>query len=85
MATYSDREAFIPLSRSDLLALCLKDQHFQGQQDQAFVDFCRILQAYLHFVYHDRLETLKSNFAHLDPDRDTLCLTEVTEAEAQTR
>ncbi len=85
MATYSDREAFIPLSRSDLLALCLADENFSASQGQSFADFCRILQAYVHFVYHDKLETLKSNFAHLDPDRDTICLESIEAETAQSR
>lgn len=86
MAEYLDREAFIPLSRQDLLTLCLQEDGLQEDgQAQAFANFCQLLDAYLHFRYHETLESLKGNFAHLDPDRDTVPIGTVSEAEAQAR
>ncbi|PKL80101.1 MAG: DUF3754 domain-containing protein [Candidatus Melainabacteria bacterium HGW-Melainabacteria-1] len=68
----SSPEAFIPFSRRDLLRLILADRDFAAAHEETFRSFCRLLEAWLHHTYHSRLEDLKSNFAHLDPDRDTL-------------
>ena len=65
-------EAFIPFSRRDLLGMILADQAFAAQHGKAFTAFCQLLDAWLHHAYHGRLEALKADFAHLDPDRDTV-------------
>lgn len=85
MATHADREAFIPLSRRDLLQLILQDSTFAELHGEDFQHFCEVLNAWLHFRYHQQLESLKENFAHLDPDRDTVSIEELGPQAAKQR
>ncbi|MFP4500799.1 MAG: TMEM143 family protein [Candidatus Hydrogenedentota bacterium] len=66
MASYADRESFIPFTRHDTVRLCLDE----GQLDnpRAFERFAEILQAYKHFEFHEKLEALKEDFAPFNPD-----------------
>ena len=70
MASYQNREAFIPYSRQDTIELCLADGKIAIAQHQEFRDFCNILAAYYHFKLHRSLEKLKANFEPFDPDID---------------
>ena len=70
MATYNDRESFIPHSRQELIELCLEDSNFSEERKQRFRDFCEILTAYYHFKFHHLLEKLKANFAYFNPDTE---------------
>lgn len=70
MASYQNREAFIPYSRQDIIELCLADNKIAIAQHQEFRDFCNILAAYYHFKLHRSLEKLKSNFVPFNPDSD---------------
>ncbi|MCB0195575.1 MAG: DUF3754 domain-containing protein, partial [Anaerolineae bacterium] len=81
MATYTDREAFIPYRRTDLVELCLEDGRLGPEQAEKFKSFCEILAAYYHFELHQLLEQLKENFAPFNPDADTKTITEPTEEE----
>lgn len=67
MAVYSDREAFIPYNRQEIIELCIADGIAIADQ-QNFRDFCDILAAYYHFKLHYSLEDLKANFLPFDPD-----------------
>src|SRR5262245_33346442 len=71
MATYKDREAFIPYRRTELIELCLVDGRLSPTQAQQFREFCEILPAYYHFEFHQLQERLKDNFAPFNPDTDT--------------
>ncbi|OCR00776.1 hypothetical protein BCD67_23875 [Oscillatoriales cyanobacterium USR001] len=71
MATYQDREAFIPYRRSDLIELCLEDGKLAPAEVKKFRDFCEILSSYYHFQLHQTLEMLKDNFVPFNPDNDT--------------
>lgn len=68
MASYQNREAFIPYSRQNIIELCLADQKIAIAQHQEFRDFCNILAAYYHFKLHRSLEKLKSSFVPFNPD-----------------
>lgn len=70
MASYEDREAFIPYRRTDLIELCLEDNQLNAADAQKFRDFCSILSAYYHFHFHAYLERLKDNYIPFDPDTD---------------
>ncbi len=72
MAEYTDREAFIPYRRSDLIDLCIEDGQLDGKRGQQFRDFCEILGAYYHFKTQKTLEELKRSFSPFDPDADTI-------------
>lgn len=71
MGTYADREAFIPYRKADLVELCIQDGKLQGEDVQKFRELCEILSAYYHFDSLKHLESMKNNFAHLNPDADT--------------
>ncbi len=71
MAVYADREAFIPYRKADLVELCIQDGKLQGEDVQKFREFCEIVSAYYHFDSLKHLESMKDNFAHLNPDADT--------------
>ena len=70
MATYHNREAFIPYSRKKLIELCLQDSYFTEEKKQKFRDFCAILTAYYHFKFHSLSEKLKANFSFFNDDRE---------------
>lgn len=70
MAVYTDREAFIPYRRADLIDLCLEDGRLSPGQAQEFKRFCEILSAYYHFKFHAFGETLKQNYIPFDPNED---------------
>lgn len=72
MAQYSNREAFIPYRRADLIEICVSDGQLRPSDIEKFRDFCEILSAYYHFDFHQRLEMLKNNFWPFNPDTDTL-------------
>lgn len=78
MATYQDREAFIPYRRSDLIELCLQDGRLPDDKVQQFRDFCALLSAYYHFKFHGYLERLKDNYDPFNPDADTHSQIELT-------
>ena len=70
MASYQDREAFIPYRRPDLIELCLEDGQLAAEEAQKFRDFCSLLLAYYHFRFHSYLERLKDNYTPFNPDTD---------------
>ena len=70
MASYQNREAYIPYSRQEIIELCLADGKIAVDEHQNFQDFCQILTAYSHFKLHRSLETLKANFVPFNPDLD---------------
>ncbi|MFP4006482.1 MAG: TMEM143 family protein [Spirulinaceae cyanobacterium] len=67
----SERGAFIPYRRSDLIKLCLEDGKLQGEKAQQFHQFCDLLSAFYHFKFHAYLERLKDNYAPFNPDSAT--------------
>lgn len=71
MAEYTDREAFIPYRKADVIELCIQDGKLDAQKQQKFREFCEILGAYYHFEFHELLEKFKNNYAPFNPDSDT--------------
>lgn len=71
MATYEDREAFIPYSRKDIIEICVSDSKLSPENASKFREFCSILTAFYHFQFHQLQESLKTNFAPFNPDADT--------------
>ena len=68
MASYQNREAFIPYSRQEVIELCLADHKIAIADRKDFQDFCTILSAYYHFKLHRALESLKADFVPFNPD-----------------
>src|SRR5688500_8488713 len=71
MAEFKDREHYIPLRKSDLIALLCKDRGMTVETATQFRRFCTILSATFHFEYHKLLDELKDRYAPFDPDRVT--------------
>jgi len=78
MATYEDREAFIPYRRRDLIELCIRDGRLPREEIPKFREFCTILTAHYHFKFHQILETLKENYAPFNPDAETQFIGDLT-------
>jgi len=63
-----DPEAFIPFSRKDLVELCLEDGGLNAADATAFRRFAGVLTSWMHFAFHETGETIKNNYAPLNPD-----------------
>lgn len=85
MAVHADREAFIPYRKADLVELCIQDGKLQGEDVQKFREFCEIVSAYYHFDSLKHLESMKNNFAHINPDADTKLMFPPNAQEQQVR
>lgn len=75
MADITDREHYIPLRKSDLVAFLLKDAKLNSNERQPFQQFCKLVSAVWHFEYLETLEKLKDGYAPFDPDSVTKPLT----------
>jgi len=71
MAQFGDREHYIPIRKSDLVELLASDSMLHEDERQAFREFCELLAAYYHFLYHDEHEKLKDAYDPFDPDSET--------------
>ena len=76
MADDRRRNRFIPFRKADILAMCIEESGWTGDQAEKFREFYRILDALFHFEYHRNLETLKNCYAPFNPDADTRLLTQ---------
>jgi hypothetical protein len=61
---------FIPFRKTDVLEMCLQESKLQ---DQALLlrQFFRQLDRLLHYEFHAIIESLKDQYAAVDPDADT--------------
>jgi hypothetical protein len=71
MAEYADREHYIPLRKSDLVELLLRDKQLPHTEREPFRQFCKLVSAVFHFEYLQQLEELKDAYAPFDPDSET--------------
>jgi hypothetical protein len=71
MAEYADREHYIPLRKTDLVELLVKDKQVKVEERTGFRQFCRLVGAIWHFEYLETLDKLKDAYAPFDPD--TVC------------
>ncbi|MCX7700791.1 MAG: TMEM143 family protein [Gemmataceae bacterium] len=84
MAEYLDREHFLPIRKSDLVDHLCRRHPLGGrplltaEEQHKFRRFCDIAAAYLHHLYHQRLDSLKDLYSPFDPDRDTILTRELT-------
>jgi uncharacterized protein DUF3754 len=63
-------EHFIPLRKADLVELLAERQSLSDEVPEQFRRLCRLIEAALHAMYHDRLQMLKEAYAPFDPDAD---------------
>ena len=71
MTDQTARGRFIPFRKTDLIRMCLEADLVPGDAEADFHGFRRILEALLHFEYHQLLEDLKDAYAPFNPDADT--------------
>ncbi len=71
MAAYTDREAFIPYRRAQIVELCASDDRFSAIEARQFREFCQVLAAFYHFKLHRISEIVKENFDPFNPDSET--------------
>ncbi|MDH3716755.1 MAG: TMEM143 family protein [Planctomycetota bacterium] len=64
----STREHYVPIRKADLIRRLVADQHLSPDQRKQFFQWCQILEATLHYEYHQSLEQLKNAYATFDPD-----------------
>jgi hypothetical protein len=70
MAISTNREAYIPYRRTDIIELCLKDGQLDTNDTETFKEFCQILSAFYHFRFHQTLEIIKNNYVVFNPNAD---------------
>ena len=75
MADDPNRNRFIPFRKADIVAMCCDGSDLKASEAEEFKEFCRILEALVHFEFHGILETLKNCYAPFNPDADTQPLT----------
>lgn len=75
---------FIPFRRSDVVAMCAEGA-VPPADAAGFRDLCALLNATLHFEFHQRLERLKDLYAPFDPTSDTRPLKPFSADELATR
>jgi hypothetical protein len=61
---------FIPYRKHDIVEMCLQDGKLAGQEDD-FRQLYYMLSSIFHFEFHKIVESLKDNYAAVDPDTDT--------------
>lgn len=66
-----DNENFIPLRKTDLRQRLLEDPILTPTQREQLEQFCKLLEAAVHYDYAQLLEQLKDSYAPFDPDADT--------------
>ena len=71
MTDHQSRGRFIPFRKSDLSSMCLATGLVTKEDETDFHDFRRLLEALLHFEYHQLLEALKDTYAPFNADADT--------------
>lgn len=81
MAECKDREQFIPLRKTELIALLCRDKKLSAGERESFRQFCIVISAVFHFEYLKQLEELKDAYAPFDPDADTKSLSPVSAEE----
>lgn len=71
MATSTRSDRFIPFTKSDVVEMCVKDAQLTEDDGNGFRDICQILEALLHYEFHNRLQKLKACYGPFNPDADT--------------
>lgn len=63
-------DRFIPFRKQDIVDMCLSELK-QQESEVSFHQFCELLASFIHFEYHNLLESLKNDYAPFDPNADT--------------
>ncbi len=60
---------FIPFRKIDIVEMCIQDKLLSGEED-SFRELHHMISSIFHFEFHKIIETLKDNYAVIDPDSD---------------
>lgn len=63
---------FIPFRKVDVIEMCLSTGDLDKQQRQQFRQMASMIQKLFHVSFQARIESLKSSFAGINPDSDTV-------------
>src|SRR4051812_625107 len=66
-----DEENYIPFRKADLRRALGHDAAFTSSSRKQFEQLCCLLEAAIHYDYHQVLERLKDCYAPFDPDAET--------------
>lgn len=61
---------FIPFRRSSILEMICQDERLEEGQSRLARDLCKLIEAYYHFRFHQKLEVLKEAYFPFNPDID---------------
>ncbi len=75
-------DRFIPFRKKDIVEMCLAELK-QQESDISFQQFCELLASFIHFEYHNLLESLKNDYAPFDPNADTHQLNKLSKAQRE--
>ncbi len=83
VAEHQNREAFIPLRRTELVELMLQDERVSQAEKIELKQMADLLSAQFHYEHHLILDKLKAAYAPFDPDQDTVDLKAFSQDEKQ--
>jgi hypothetical protein len=69
-------EHFIPFRKADVIALTAQD--LSGPEREVYLGFTRMLAAYIHHRFHERIEVLKDAYHPFNPEPDTRTVAQLT-------
>jgi len=71
MSEYNEPERFIPFQKAEIIRLLCKDGYLTPSNQKKFKNVCTLLECIFHFIFHKKIECLKSNYYPLNPDKIT--------------
>lgn len=83
MSEHGAREHYLPIRQGELIELLARDPALATEERALFRQLCRLVEAIIHFEYHQHLSRLKDSYAPFDPDAETLPLEPLSEAKRQ--
>ena len=85
MEARKERERFIPVAKSQLVADLASSGVVVKDQRKQFLRFSKILASLFHFEFHARIEALQESYRPFDPDSDLLTTRPVDPNEKEKR
>ena len=75
---------FIPFRRSDIVAMCLKEDHLDATTRSNFEQACVTIEQAFQHEFHTLKQQIKDAYAPLDPDADTRLMNEFRKESSST-
>jgi len=71
MSDHNEPERFIPFQKAEIIRLLCEDGYLNSSEQKKFQNVCKLLECIFHFIFHKKIEFLKSNYYPLNPDKIT--------------